>query len=73
MCYVFFLNGTTHLSFLKHFRIVNRGVVIGINFDLVLGRQSKQMLSRGKNVILDLPGIREKSSFHFEFFPLQGC
>ena len=40
----FFLNGTTHLSFLKHFRIVNRGVVIGINFDLVLGRQSKQML-----------------------------
>ena len=40
----FFLNGTTHLSFLTHFRIVNRGVVIGINFDLVLGRQSKQML-----------------------------
>ena len=68
----FFLNGTTHLSFLTHFRIVNRGFVIGVNFDLVLGRQSKQILlfHVGKNIILDLPGIWEKSSFHFEFFPL---
>ena len=42
----FFRNGITHLSFLTPFvfRIVNRGVVIWINFDLVLVKQSKQML-----------------------------
>ena len=47
MCYVFFFrNGIAHLSFLTPFviRMVNRGVVTWINFDLVLVRQSKQML-----------------------------
>ena len=42
----FYRNGMTHLSFLTPFvfRIVNRGVVTWTNFDLVLVRQSKQML-----------------------------
>ena len=42
----FFRNGIAHLSILTPFvfRIVNRGVVIWINLDLVLVRQSKQML-----------------------------
>ena len=40
----FFPEWHDHLSFLTHFRIANRGFLIGINFDLVLGRQSKQIL-----------------------------